>query len=276
MPYRSRRAPTPYFPDSLALREPARMATMRRLLALVYGAVVYGLFGLTWVYFVGFLGGFPVPKGANSGAVAPVPEALAIDLGCLAFFFLHHSVMARARAKRAIARFVSPPVERSTYVLVATMAIALLMAIWSPLPQIVWETEGVLRVLTLVVFWTGVLVTLAGSHLIDGLELFGVRQVLAYFRERALPSIPFRTPGLYRLVRHPMMTGMLMTFWAAPTMTQGRLLLAVAMSAYILVAVKCLEERDLRKTFGAEYERYQRAVPMFLPVWMPRRRSGGA
>ena len=109
--------------------------------------------------------------------------------------------------------------------------------------------------------------------MLDGLELFGVRQVLAYFRGRALPSTPFRTPGLYRLVRHPMMTGMLMTFWAVPTMTQGGLLLAAAMSGYILAAVKCLEERDLRKAFGAQYERYQREVPMLLPVRMPRPRA---
>ncbi len=247
------------------------MAAMRKLLALVYGVAVYGFFGLTWVYFVGFLGGFPVPKGVDSGAVAPLPEALAIDLGCLALFFAHHSVMARARAKRAIARFVPPAVERSTYVLVASLAIVLLMAVWRPLPQIVWQAAGAVRIVVLVVFWTGVLVTLAGSNMLDGLELFGVRQVLANFRGRALPSTPLRTPGLYRLVRHPMMTGMLMAFWAVPTMTQGRLLLAAAMSGYILAAVKWLEERDLRKTFGASYERYQREVPMLLPVRMPRR-----
>ena len=244
---------------------------MRKLLAVVYGVAVYGFFGLTWAYFVGFLGGFAVPKSIDSGAVAPLPEALAIDVGCLALFFAHHSVMARARAKLAIARFVAPAVERSTYVLVASLAMVLLMAMWRPMPQVVWQAGGAVRVVALVVFWTGVLVTLAGSHMLDGLALFGVRQVLAYFRGRALPSIPFRTPGLYRLVRHPMMTGMLMTFWAAPTMTQGRLLLAAAMSGYILAAVKWLEERDLRKAFGTEYERYEREVPMLLPMRMPRR-----
>jgi protein-S-isoprenylcysteine O-methyltransferase Ste14 len=244
---------------------------MRKLLALVYGVVVYCLFGLTWAYFVGFLGGFPVPKGADSGAVAPLPEALAINLGCLAVFFAHHSVMARARAKRALARFVPPAVERSTYVLVASLAIVLLMAMWRPLPEVVWQADGAARVVVLAVFWTGVLVTLAGSHMLDGLQLFGVRQVLAYFRGRVLPSTPFRTPGLYRLVRHPMMTGMVMSFWAAPTMTQGRLLLASAMTGYILAAVKWLEEPDLRKTFGRDYEQYQRAVPMLIPVRMPRR-----
>jgi protein-S-isoprenylcysteine O-methyltransferase Ste14 len=244
---------------------------MVKVLALVYGVLVYGFFGLAWLYFVGFVGGFPVPKGADSGPVAPLPETLAIDLGCLALFFAHHSVMARARAKRAIARFVPPAVERSTYVLVATLALVFLMAMWRPLPQIVWQTSGAARVVARTVFWTGVLVTLVASHTIDGLQLFGVRQVLAHFRDRTLGSSPFATPGLYRLVRHPMMTGMLMMFWATPTMTQGRLLLAAAMSAYILAAVKWLEERDLRKALGSEYERYEREVPMLLPV--PRRRS---
>jgi protein-S-isoprenylcysteine O-methyltransferase Ste14 len=165
---------------------------------------------------------------------------------------------------------VAPAVERSTYVLIASLAMVLLMAMWRPLPQVVWQAGGAVRVVALVVFWAGVLISLAGSHMLDGLELFGVRQVLAYFRGRELAGTPFRTPGLYRLVRHPMMTGMLMTFWAGPTMTQGRLLLAAAMSGYILAAVKWLEERDLRKTFGTEYERYEREVPMLLPVRMPR------
>jgi methanethiol S-methyltransferase len=242
------------------------MATMRKFLALVYGVAVYGFFGLAWVYFVGFLGGLPVPKDIDSGAVVPLPEALSIDLGCLALFFAHHSVMARARAKRAIARFVPPPVERSTYVLVATLSIVLLMWLWRPLPQIVWQVSGPARVVVLAVFWIGVVVTLTGSHMLDGLEVFGVRQVLAYFRGRELRGMPFGTPALYRLVRHPMMTGLLMTFWAMSTMTQGRLLFAVAMSLYILAAVKWLEERDLRKIFGEQYERYQREVPMLLPV----------
>jgi methanethiol S-methyltransferase len=248
---------------------------MRKLSALVYGVVVYGLFGLTWVYFVGFLGGFPVPKSVDSGPSAPLPQALAIDLGCLGLFFAHHSVMARARVKRAMARFVPPTVERSTYVLVATLAIVLLMALWRPLPGIVWQTGGPARAVTLVVFWTGVVVSLAASNMIDGLQLFGVRQVLASFRGRSLATTPFRTPGLYRLVRHPMMTGMLMTFWSATTMTQGRLVLAAAMTGYILAALKWLEERDLRKEFGVEYERYQREVPMLLPLRTPRRQADG-
>jgi methanethiol S-methyltransferase len=252
------------------------MATMRKL-AVVYGVAAYASFGLTWVYFIGFLGGFAVPKSIDSGVVAPLPEALAIDVGCLLLFFAHHSVMARARAKSALARFVAPAVERSTYVLVASLAMVLLMAMWRPMPHVLWQVGGAVRVVALVVFWTGVLVTLAGAHMLDGLAVFGVRQALAYFHGRALTSIPFRTPGLYRVVRHPMMTGMLMTFWAGPTMTQGRLLLAATMSGYILAAVKWLEERDLRRAFGTEYERYERQVPMLFPMRMRQRppRAGG-
>ena len=243
---------------------------MNKLIAVIYGVVVYGFFGLTWAYFIGFLGDVAVPKSIDSGDVAPLPETLAIDIALLALFFTHHSLMARARAKLAIARFVPQAIERSTYVLIASLAMVLLMAMWRPLPQVVWQASGALRVMALVVFWAGVVVSLAASNAIDGLALFGVRQVLAHFRGRVLPNVPFRTPGLYRLVRHPMMTGMLMTFWAWPTMTQGRLLLAAAMSGYILAAVKWLEERDLRKAFGTQYARYEREVPMLLPLKVRR------
>ena len=244
---------------------------MKKLLAVIYGIGAYALFGLTWGYFIGFLGGFPVPKNIDAGAVVPLPLALAIDLGCLGLFFAHHSVMARARAKLAITRVVAPAIERSTYVMVASLALVLVMVVWRPLPQVVWQADGAVRAGILVVFWSGVVITLAGSHMHDVLALFGVRQVLAYFRGRSLPEGAFRTPGLYRLVRHPMMTGMLMTFWARPTMTQGRLLMAVAMTGYILAALKWLEERDLRKAFGTAYERYARDVPMLLPLRLRRR-----
>src|SRR5262249_29763100 len=159
---------------------------------------------------IGFLGGFPVPKSIDSGPLATLPRALAVDLGCLALFLGHHSLMARARAKRALERLVPPAVERSTYVLVATLAMVALRAVWSPLPSIVWRVDGAAGGVVRAVFWVGVAVSLVGSHTIDGLQLFGVRQVLASFRRRALADTPFRTPGLYRLVRHPMMTGMLM------------------------------------------------------------------
>jgi methanethiol S-methyltransferase len=242
---------------------------MGKLLALFYALAVYALFGATWAYFVAFVGGFVVPKTVDSGPVGGAAGAAAIDLGLLALFFAHHSVMARARTKRALTRLLPAPVERSTYVLVSCLALALLMWQWRPLPGVVWQATGAARAAVLGVFGVGVATALVASHTLDGLELFGVRQALAHFRGRVMQHAPFRVPGLYRLVRHPMMTGIALTLWAAPTMTEGRLLLTAVMTGYIVLAVKLLEERDLRRTFGAEYARYQREVPMLLPLKLP-------
>jgi protein-S-isoprenylcysteine O-methyltransferase Ste14 len=238
---------------------------MRRILFVVYGVFAYVLFVATWAYFVGFLSGFVVPKSVDGGPAAGTLEAIAWDVGLLALFFTHHSVMARSGAKRILTKAISPVVERSTYVLVASLALDLVFWQWRPLPGIVWRAQGLARVVVLAGFWTGVIVALAAANTIDGFELFGVRQVLVHFRGRAPKRAAFATPGLYRLVRHPLMTGILLSLWCAPTMTAGRLLLATAMSLYIYAAVKLLEERDLRKTFGADYEKYQREVPMVCP-----------
>ena len=244
---------------------------MGRLLCVVYGAFAYLLFLATWVYFIGFLSGIAVPKSVDSAPPAGALEAVAWDLGLLTIFFAHHSVMARAGAKRILTKAISPVVERSTYVLVASLALGLVFWQWRPLPQVVWQAHGLARVGILVGFWVGVIVTLAAANMINGLEVFGLRQVLVHYQGRVLESARFVTPGLYRLVRHPMMTGILLVLWCAPTMSQGRLLLATTMSVYIVVAVKFLEERDLRKTFGAKYERYQREVPMVIPYKGVRR-----
>jgi protein-S-isoprenylcysteine O-methyltransferase Ste14 len=238
---------------------------MRRLLCVIYGSVAFLLFVATWAYFIGFLSGIGVPKTVDSGPVTGRLAAVAWNVGLLAIFFGHHSVMARAGAKRILTKAISPVLERSTYVLVASLALDLMFWQWRPLPRIVWHAQGLARLAVLAGFWVGVIVALAAAFTIDGFELFGVRQVLARFHARAAKGMAFATPGLYRLVRHPLMTGILLSLWCAPTMTEGRLLLATTMSAYIYLAVKLLEERDLRKTFGAAYERYQREVPMLVP-----------
>jgi protein-S-isoprenylcysteine O-methyltransferase Ste14 len=244
---------------------------MGRLLCIAYGTLAYLLFLATWAYFIGFLSGFVVPKSVDSGPAAGALEAAVWDLGLLAIFFSHHSVMARSGAKRVLTKAISPVVERSTYVLVASLALGLVLWQWRPLPAVVWQAQGLAHVILLVGFCAGVVVSLAAANMIDGLEVFGLRQVLVHFQGSALRHPAFATPGLYRLVRHPMMTGILLSLWSAPTMSQGRLLLATAMSAYICLAVKFLEERDLRKTFGAEYEKYQREVPMVIPYKGVRR-----
>jgi len=250
---------------------------MRRFLCVVYGMVAYLLFLAVWAYFVGFLSGIGVPRSVDSGPATGRLEAVAWDVGLLAIFFTHHSVMARSGAKGVLAKAISPViwpvVERSTYVLVASLALGLVFWQWRPLPRLVWQAHGLARLVVLAGFWAGVIVALVAAYTIDGLELFGLRQVLVHSRGRAPKRAAFAAPGLYRLVRHPLMTGILLSLWCAPTMSEGRLLLATTMSAYICLAVKLLEERDLRKTFGAEYERYEREVPMVVPHKGVRRRS---
>jgi protein-S-isoprenylcysteine O-methyltransferase Ste14 len=238
---------------------------MRRFLYLVYGSLAYLLFVGTWAYFIGFLSGIGVPKSIDGGPATGRLATVAWDIGLLAIFFTHHSVMARSGAKRLLTKAISPVVERATYVLVASLALDLLFWRWRPLPAVVWQAQGLGRLVVLVGFWTGVILALVAAFTIDGFDLFGLRQVLVHFRGRAPKRAAFATPGLYRLVRHPLMTGILLSLWSVPIMSQGRLLLATTMSAYIYLAVKLLEERDLRKIFGPEYERYQQEVPMLVP-----------
>jgi methanethiol S-methyltransferase len=254
---------------------------MSRLLRVLYGVVAYLLFLATWAYFIGFLSGIGVPRFVDRGPAAGPLEAVAWDSGLLLMFFTHHSVMARSGAKRRLSKAISPVIspvtwpalERSTYVLVASLALDLVLWQWRPLPTLVWHAQGLARFVVLAGFWTGVAVALAAANTIDGLALFGVRQVLVRLPGSPPKQTAFVTPGLYRVVRHPLMTGILLSLWCTPTMTQGRLLLATAMSAYIYLAVKLLEERDLRRTFGTEYERYQREVPMVIPFGGVRRKS---
>ena len=246
---------------------------MERLLCVVYGTLAYLLFLATQTYFIGFLSGIAVPKSVDGGPAPGALEAVAGDLALLAIFFTHHSVMARSGAKRILTKLISPVLERSTYVLAASLALDLVFWQWRPLPGVVWEAHGLARLVVLVGFWAGVLISIAAANAIDGLELFGLRQALVHLRGSAPKPAAFATPGLYRLVRHPLMTGILLSLWCAPTMSVGRLLLATTMSAYIYLAVKLLEERDLRTTFGAAYERYQREVPMVVPYKGVRRNA---
>ncbi|HEY8927389.1 MAG TPA: NnrU family protein, partial [Polyangia bacterium] len=215
--------------------------------------------------FIAFLADLGFPWSVDRGRSVGPAAAVAWDVGLLVVFFAHHSLMARSGAKRVLTRVIPPVLERSTYVLVASLALDLVLWQWRPLPGLVWHADGLARLVALAGFWLGVVTALAAAHTIDGWALFGLRQVLVPPVARAPRPAAFVTPGLYRLVRHPLMTGILLSLWCAPTMSQGRLLLAVVMSAYIYLAVKLLEERDLRRTFGADYERYEREVPMVVP-----------
>jgi protein-S-isoprenylcysteine O-methyltransferase Ste14 len=238
---------------------------MSRVLAAVYGVLSYLLFFVTFLYLIGFVSGYVVPKHVDSGVAGPVALALAIDVLLIALFGIQHSVMARPAFKRWITRFVSPAIERSTYVLMASLTLVFLFWQWRPLGGEIWRVEQPIARMTLLILQAaGWLVVLFSTFLVSHFELFGVKQVYDNLRRRPPTPHRFVTPLLYRLVRHPIMVGFLMAFWITPVMTVGRLLFAIGMTTYIMVGVR-YEERDLVQTFGDEYERYRGQVPAFIP-----------
>lgn len=239
---------------------------MSRTLALLYGGVSYVAFLVTFLYAIAFVAGMGVPKHIDNGAGAPLAVALAIDLALLSLFAVQHSGMARPAFKRWWTRFVPQPIERSTFVLVSSLVLMLLFWQWRPLPQMIWQVDnGVARGLLWALSLVGWLMVLTSSFTINHFELFGLRQVWLHARRRAAKDEPFVLRAMYRIVRHPLMLGFLIAFWATPDMSVGHLLFAVVVTGYIFVAVKFLEERDLVATHGDAYRDYQRKVPMLVP-----------
>lgn len=245
---------------------------MTRILALLYGAVCYVVFLVTFLYAIGFVGGLLVPKHIDNGAPAGIALAVSIDIALLTLFAVQHSLMARPAFKRWWTRVVPPVIERSTYVLFSSLALIALFVWWQPLPTLVWQVEaGPMRWLLHAMFAAGWLIVLTGTFLISHFELFGLRQVWLHARGKPEPDTPFVTRAYYRLVRHPLMLGFLIAFWATPAMSQGHLLFSLMTTGYVLVAIRFLEERDLVAAHGDTYRQYQRKVPMLLPI--PRRHA---
>jgi protein-S-isoprenylcysteine O-methyltransferase Ste14 len=235
-----------------------------RLAALAYGLASYLVFTGSFLYMIAFVGNYPVPKTIDTGATSALLPSIVIDLALIGLFGLQHSVMARPAFKRRWTAVVPASCERSTYVLFSSLLLLLLFWQWRPIAGTVWQVHGWPADLLTAIFWTGWLVALASTYMIDHFELFGLRQVLATLRGAAERVSAFKTPLLYRLVRHPLLLGILLAFWATPHMTVGHLLFALANTAYILVGVR-FEERDLVAQFGERYEQYRRRVPMLLP-----------
>jgi protein-S-isoprenylcysteine O-methyltransferase Ste14 len=236
-----------------------------KLFAPVYGLLAYLIFFGSFLYAIGFVEGVAVPKTIDSGAVAPTMTAVIIDLALLGLFAVQHSLMARPAFKAWWTRIVPQPVERSTYVLFSSLILLLLCWQWRPLPQAIWTVTGVWGQVLTAVSWLGFGIVLLSTFLLSHFELFGLSQVWSAMTGRTMAGSEFRTPLLYKVTRHPLYLGFVLAFWAAPVMSAGHLLFALATTGYILIAIQ-FEERDLIAAFGERYVAYRRTVSMLIPL----------
>jgi protein-S-isoprenylcysteine O-methyltransferase Ste14 len=240
---------------------------MGGLLALLYGVISYLIFFGSFLYAIAFLGNLDGPfitKTIDSGTPGGLIDAIVVNSMLLTIFAFQHTVMARPGFKAQWTRFIPESIERSTYVLLSSLILILLFWQWRPMTDVVWSTSGMAATALTVLYALGWAFLLYATFLINHFELFGLSQVFARLRNKEFPQLTFVMPVLYKFVRHPIMLGWLIIFWAAPTMTTGHLLFTIATTAYILIAIP-IEERDLVDHIGEDYVAYQNSVPMILP-----------
>ncbi len=239
---------------------------MRRILAFLFGLISYIIFLGTFLYAIAFIGGLPFPKTINSGPESPLYIAIIIDSCLMVLFAVQHSVMARQGFKRIWTKVIPKPIERSTYVLLSSLVLILLFWQWRPMNMVVWHVEsGMGRAVIWTGFAFGWFIVLFGSFLINHFNLFGLQQVYRYLNKREPIPPTFTKPLFYKIVRHPLMLGFIIAFWATPVMNAGHLLFSVGTTGYILLAIQ-LEERDLVNFHGQEYAQYQREVSQIIPM----------
>lgn len=244
---------------------------MKRFIFFLYGIICYIIFLGVFLYAIGFIGDFIVTKTIDSGFQGSIVGAIIVNILLLSLFAVQHSVMARQGFKKRWTKIIPKPVERSTYVLFASLVLIILFYFWRPLPERIWNTEGtILAPVLTVINFAGWIVVLTGTYLINHFNLFGLQQVYLYLKKREQQYPKFVTPFYYQFVRHPLMLGFIIAFWAAPVMTIGHLLFAAASTGYILIAIQ-LEEQDLVRFHGEAYKRYQREVSQIIP--MPRKKN---
>jgi protein-S-isoprenylcysteine O-methyltransferase Ste14 len=245
---------------------------MSRILAFFYGVVCYVIFLCTFVYAIGFVANVLVRKSIDSPPAAPLGQALLVDAVLLGIFAVQHSVMARQRFKRAWKRIVPPSIERSSFVLFASLALLLLFMKWEPMGGVVWNVDKPAARMTLQgLSLAGGVIALISTFLIDHFDLFGLRQVYLHLKGGEYTPVSFKTPAIYNYVRHPLYFGLVLAFWATPAMTVAHLVFALAMTAYILIGIQ-LEERDLLHLHGGAYQAYRNQVSMLFP-WLPKKKS---
>jgi len=242
-----------------------------RIIVFIYGIVSYAVGVASLLYLIGFVSNSVAPKTIDSAPVGAIAPAVVVDLILIGLFALQHSLMARPGFKERWTRIVPKPAERSTYVLITSLVLALLCWQWQPIPGTIWNVEGAIgKGLLHALFWLGWVILFASTFMINHFDLFGLRQV--YLRLKGLPyrPVPFVQVALYRLVRHPIMLGVLIGFWATPYMSVGHLLFAAVTTVYVFIGI-ALEEHDTRQALGETYERYRLETPMIVPL--PRRKS---
>lgn len=245
---------------------------MKRFTILAYGVLSYAFFFVTFLYSIGFVGNLWVPKSIDSAASAPLWQALLINLGLLTLFAVQHSGMARPAFKAWLTRYIPKAAERSTYVLMSTLCLALMMAYWAPMGGVIWSFgEGAATVAMHTLYLLSWVLLLYATFLINHFDLFGLRQVWAAFQRKEPGNLKFVTPALYKIVRHPIYVGWIGIVWFTPTMTVTHALFAVGVTAYILFGIK-LEEKDLEDAHP-EYREYKAQVPALVP-WSKRRPAG--
>jgi len=239
---------------------------MKKALIFLYGILAYVVFLASFLYAIGFVGNFIVPKSIDSGEASGITISIVINLVLLSLFAIQHSIMARPGFKKKWTKIISESTERSTFVLLTSLLLFLIFWKWQPMTTQVWKIEGEASVLIInIIFWIGWVIVLLSTFMINHFHLFGLDQVYHKLKSKPPTGLKFKEHFFYKFVRHPIMTGFIIAFWATPDMTQGHLLFAVVTTLYIIVAVKYLEERDLRNELGDAYVSYQKRVPMLFP-----------